>query len=37
MTGIEWLLWAASIWSVFFLYCIADAPTLVSRWKRGRR
>lgn len=37
MSATEWLLWAASVWSVFFLYAAFDAPTLVIRWKRGRR
>ena len=37
MSGIELLLWVSTVWSVFFLYCLADAPTLVIRWKRGRR
>ncbi len=37
MTALEWLLWAAVIWSVFFLYAAFDVPTLVAHWKRGRR
>lgn len=37
MTGIEWLLWVAVILTVFLTYCWCDAPTLVIRWKRGRR
>ncbi len=37
MTALEWLLSAAVVWGVFFLYCAFDAPKLVVRWKRGRR
>jgi hypothetical protein len=37
VTAIELLLWACTVWSVFFLYALFDAPTLVIRWKRGRR
>lgn len=37
MSVLEWLLWVALAWSVFFLYAIFDAPALVIRWKRGRR
>lgn len=37
MTGLEWLFWFAAVWSVFFLYALFDAPSLLIRWKRGRR
>jgi hypothetical protein len=37
VTAVEGIFWAALCWSVFFLYALCDAPTLVIRWKRGRR
>lgn len=37
MTALEWLLSGALVWSVLLAYCLLDAPTLVIRWKRGRR
>lgn len=37
MSVTEGLLWVSTVWSVFFLYCLFDAPTLVSHWMRGRR
>ncbi|MFE2353417.1 hypothetical protein [Streptomyces parvulus] len=30
MTGLDWLLWAASIWAVFLGFVFVDAPTLLS-------
>lgn len=36
MSAIEWLLWAATIWTVFFLYAALDAPSLLAR-KWGQR
>lgn len=32
MSAVELLLWVCTVWSVFFLYALADAPTLVIRW-----
>lgn len=37
MSAVAGLLWAAAIWSVFFLYCLFDVPTLVARLIRGAR
>lgn len=37
MSGIEWLLWLATVWSVFYLFLLVDVPTLVGRWMRGHR
>lgn len=37
MSTVEWLLWAAIVWAVFFAYAAVDAPTLLARWMRGHR
>lgn len=37
MIAIECLFWVAAVWSVFFLYVLVDAPTLLARWIGGRR
>ncbi|NUP16591.1 MAG: hypothetical protein HOZ81_10880 [Streptomyces sp.] len=31
MTGLEWLLWLASVWAVFFLFALFDVPILLER------
>lgn len=31
MSVLEWLLWAAICWAVFFAYAAVDAPPLCSR------
>ena len=31
MTGLDWILWAASIWSAWLLFILVDAPDLVAR------
>lgn len=31
MSIVEGLLWAATVWSVFFLFCLFDVPTLLGR------
>lgn len=36
MSVLEGLLWASLVWSVFFLYCLVDAPTLLANL-RGHR
>lgn len=36
MSGVEWLFWAAVVWTVFLAYAAVDVPELVAR-KRGHR
>lgn len=31
MTALEWLLWAATVWSVFLAYAAVDIPALCAR------
>lgn len=39
MTALDWLLWAASIWSAFLAFIFVDAPTLLAnladRYRHG--
>ncbi|MFS8200515.1 hypothetical protein ACLVWQ_17735 (plasmid) [Streptomyces sp. CWNU-52B] len=31
MTGIEWLLWAATVWAAWLAFVVTDVPALVAR------
>ncbi|WP_286324226.1 hypothetical protein [Streptomyces sp. STCH 565 A] len=39
MTALDWLLWGSSIWSVWLLFVLLDAPTLLAnladRYRHG--
>jgi hypothetical protein len=37
VSAVEALFWVSLAWSVFYLYCAVDVPTLVGRWMRGHR
>lgn len=31
MTGVEWLLWAATVWAAWLAFCFTNAPILLGR------